>query len=173
MSTFFPKTTAQWHLEEPTVIRRFTLSLVEMAVLTGVTLRLYRALVSTQTSGSWVWFVALCFGILLLCAMATAHLANYPVQRWVWRAPLFVLIEVAAESLTSLLLIFVGREPSGTARAVWSDWLPLAGTTLWTRMVIVCGWALVLAFVVFVVRRTILREEKIEEEVVEEAATQA
>ena len=164
MSTLFPKHTVQWHFEEPTVLRRFSLNLVEMAALTGVVLRLYRALVTTQSSGSWVWVAAFTGGILLLCAMATLHLANYPLQRWVWRAPAFVAVEVAAEAITSLALIALNREPTGTARAEFGDWLPMMLNALWTRAVIVLAWALVLAGVVWLVRHTILREERIEEE---------
>ena len=172
MKHFFPKHTVQWHFEEPTVLRKFSLSLTEMAVLTGIALRLYRALVITHgTTSSWLWAGGtFALGLLLLCAMATVHLANYPLQRWVWRAPLFAAIEVAAESVTALFLIWLGREPSGSARAEWSDWLPMSAGTLWTREVIVCGWALFLAAAVFLVRRTILREQTVEEEVVEEAA---
>lgn len=170
MSTFFPKHTVQWHFEEPTIIRRFSLSLFEMAILTGITVRLYRALVITHGSTSWIWLGgSFAVGVLLLCAMATVHLANYPLQRWVWRAPLFALIEVAAESATALVLIWFGREPSGSARAEWSDWLPMAAGTLWTRELMVCGWALFLAGVVWIVRRTILREQPVEEETVEDA----
>lgn len=175
MSTFFPKHTVQWHFEEPTVLRRFTFNLYEVAVLTGITLRLYRSMVVTHGStSSWIWaggtFAA---GVLALCAMATVHLANFPLQRWVWRAPLFALIEVVAETLTAAVLIALGREPTGSARAEWSDWLPMAGGTLWTRMVIVCGWALILAAVVWIVRRTILREQKVEEDTPEDLAAQA
>jgi hypothetical protein len=173
MTTFFPKHSVQWHFEEPTILRRFSLNVWEMAVLTGVTLRLYRALIitSTASTSSWLWAGgAFALGLLLLCAAATIHLANYPLQRWVWRAPLFALVEVAAESATALLLIAFGREPSGAARAEWSDWLPMAAGTLWTRMITVCGWALFLAGVVWVVRRTILREERVEPEIVEDAA---
>ena len=55
MSTFFPKHTVHWHFEEPTILRRFSISIWEVAVLTGVTLRLYRALVITSGStSSWV-----------------------------------------------------------------------------------------------------------------------
>jgi hypothetical protein len=171
MSHFFPKHSVQWHFEEPTVLRKFSLSLAEMAVLTGISLRLYRALVTTHVSTSWLlWGGSVAFGVLVLCAMATVHLANYPIQRWVWRAPLFAALEAVAESATSLLLIWVGREPTGSARAEWSDWLPMAWGTLWLRILEVSVWALILAAVVSIVRRTILREQKVEEEVVEEAA---
>jgi hypothetical protein len=164
LSTLFPKHTVQWHFEEPTVLRRFSLNLWEMAALTGVVLRLYRAVVTTQSSGSWVWVAAFAGGILLLCAMTTLHLANYPLHRWVWRAPLFVLVEVAAEAITSLVLIALNREPTGTARAEFGDWLPMMLNALWTRALIVLAWALVLAAMIWVVRHTILREERIEEE---------
>ena len=171
MSHFFPKHTVQWHFEEPTVLRKFSLSLAEMAILTGVALRLYRALVITHGSGaSWLWIGgSFAFGLLVLCAMATIHLANYPLHNWLWRAPLFALIESAAESATALLLIWLGREPSGSTRAEWSDWLPMAGGTLWTRELIVIAWALIMAASVWIVRRTILREQKVEEEVVDDA----
>lgn len=165
MSQFFPKHTVQWHFEEPTVMRKFSLSLWEMAVLTGVTLRLYRALVITHATSSWLWAGGtFALALLLLCAMATVHLANYPVRRWVWRAPLFAAIESTAESVTALFLIWLGREPSGSTRAEWGDWLPMSWDTLWTREAVVCGWALVLAGVVSIVRRTILRQEAVEEE---------
>ncbi len=166
MSKFFPKQTVDWHFEEPTILRRFSLSLWEVAILTGITLRLYRALVITAGStSSWLWAGGtFAIGILVLCAAATVHLSNYPVQRWVWRAPLFAVVEVAAESVTALALIAVGREPLGSARAEWADWLPMTGTTLWTRVFVVCGWALLLSAMVWIVRRTILREQPVEEE---------
>lgn len=162
--SFFPKHTVQWHFEEPTALRRFSLSLVEMAVLTGIVLRLYRALVTMQSSGSWAWFAAVAGGLLLLCAMLTFHLANYPLHQWTWRAPLFAVVEVAAEAMTSLLLISVNREPAGTARAEFGDWLPMMWNALWTRGLVIVMWALLLAGAIWLVRRTILREEQIEEE---------
>lgn len=166
MSHFFPKQTVQWHFEEPTILRRFSISIWEVAILTGVTLRLYRALVITSGStSSWIFAGGtFALGLLLLCAAATVHLSNYPLQRWVWRAPAFAAIEVAAESATSLLLIWVGREPFGSTRAEWADWLPMAAQTLWTRVFTICIWALFLAAIVWIVRRTILREQPVEED---------
>jgi hypothetical protein len=169
--TIFPKHTVQW--EEPTIFRRFSLNLVEIAALTGITLRLYRALVTAGSTSSWIWAGGtFALGLLVLCAAATIHLANYPLQRWLWRAPLFALVEVAAESAMALLLIWFGREPLGSTRAEWSDWLPMLGSTLWTRMITVCGWAVFLAAAVWIVRRTIMREQPVEEEPIEDAAAQ-
>ena len=101
---------------------------------------------------------------VLLLGMATAHLANYPIHRWVWRAPLFVVMESAGEMLTSLLLLGIGREPYGTRRAELSDWPAMAAGTLLTRGVAVIVWALILAGVVMLVRRTIVMEEPEPEE---------
>jgi uncharacterized membrane protein len=169
MKNYFPKQPVQWHFEEPTVLRKFSLSLAEMAVLTGIALHLYQALLNTYASPIWM-LLGRALGVLVLCAMVTVHLANYPLQRWVWRAPLFAAIEVAAESAVSLVLIWLGREPMGSVRAEWSDWLPMTGGALTVRMLEVCSWALIMAGVVSVVRRTILREQKVEEEVVEDVA---
>lgn len=165
MKNYFPKHSVQWHFEESTALRRFSLSLWEMALLSGVTIRLYRALVISHGRTSWLWTGGtIAFGLLLLCAMTTIHLANFPLKRWVWRAPLFGALEAAAEALTSLLLIAAGREPIGSARAEWGEWPTMAWDTLWTRELVVCGWALLLAGVVSVVRRTIMRPGEVEEE---------
>jgi hypothetical protein len=102
--------------------------------------------------------------------MATMHLANYPLPRWMWRAPLFALVEVAAESVTSLVLIYLGREPFGSTRASWSDWLPMTFQSFWTRELTVCGWALLLAAAVWVVRRTVMKDEPVQDETPEEIA---
>ncbi|MGH7677571.1 MAG: hypothetical protein ACRENU_03820, partial [Gemmatimonadaceae bacterium] len=87
MATFFPKHSVQWHFEEPTILRRFSLNVWEMAILTGVVLRLYRALVITAGStSSWFWAGgSFALGLLLLCAAATIHLSNFPLNRWLWR----------------------------------------------------------------------------------------
>jgi hypothetical protein len=44
MSSFFPRHSVEWRLEEPQAFRRLSLSLVEMALLAGVILLLLRAL---------------------------------------------------------------------------------------------------------------------------------
>jgi len=161
--TIFPKHTVDWHFHEPTIVRRFTLNLWEMAILTGIALRLYRAVVINYQATNWVWLAAFSVGLLLLCAMATVHLANFPLNRWIWRAPLFAAMEVAAEMVTSLALIWFGREPHGTSRAEWTDWPSMFTDTLLTRELVVCAWAVLLAGVVWVVRQAILREPVDEE----------
>jgi hypothetical protein len=166
---FFPKDTVQWHIEEPTMFRRFSISMWEMALLTGVVLRLYRAVVLNYGATSWVWLGALFVGVLLFCAMATVHLANFPMRRWLWRAPLFALLEVSAESVTSLGLIWLGREPQGSTRAEFRDWFSMTMDTLVSRFMVVIAWGMFLAVVVMIVRKVVLRETP-EESAAEDAA---
>lgn len=161
--SFFPRQTIEWHIEEPRAFRRLSLSLVEMALLTGVLLHVYRSYVLTRGATGWLLFGgALAFGILFLLFMTTAHLANFPIQKWAWRAPAFAAIEWAGEMATGFLLILIGREPNGTVRAELHDWPSMAVGTLETRAATILIWSLLLAGIVQIVRR--LMAETIEEE---------
>lgn len=171
MPAFFPRHTVEWKLEEPPAFRRFSFSLVEMALVTGVVLRVYRSFALTHGSTSWLYLGgAFAVGLLFMLFMVTAHLANFPLQRWLWRAPLFGVTEVAGEMLTSLLLIAIGREPNGTVRAQWSDWAAMAGSALVMRALAIVLWALLLAGIVMLVRRTIVHQDERDDE--EEAPPQ-
>jgi len=86
-----------------------------MAIVTGVLVRIYRLLVLTHGSNNWIYLGStFAMWLIILLGMLTAHLANYPLQQYLWRAPLFAAIEVAAEMATSALLLTVGREANGT-----------------------------------------------------------
>ena len=160
MPTYFPKHTVQWKVEEPAAFRKLTLSVVEMGLLTGIVLRLYRALVLTHGSSSWIYFgLTAAFGALILFGMSTAHLANFTIRHWLWRAPLFAVLEIAGELLASLGLIALHREPWGTGRAAFSDWALMAGDLLVWRAVPIALFTLVLAGVVQIVRYLLLRHE--------------
>jgi len=160
MPTFFPRQTVELRLEEPKAFRRFSFSLVEMAIVTGVLLRVYRLLVLTHGSNNWLYLGGmLAVGMLFLLGMLTAHLANYPLHQYFWRAPLFALVEIVSEMATSALLIAVGREPNGTVRAHWDDWMGMGLNALLVRGLPIVLWGLVLAGVVQLVRRTIVHEE--------------
>jgi hypothetical protein len=125
-----------------------------MALVTGVLLRVYRSFVLTRGASGWVMFGGtLVLGLLFLLFMTTAHLANWPIQRWAWRAPAFALLECVGEMATSLLLIWVGREPYGSVRAEFHDWPSMAMGTLATRGLIIIVWTLLLAGIVQIVRR--------------------
>ncbi len=162
MADFFPRKTIAWEVvEDPAAIRRLSNSLPEMALLTGVPLRLYRAYVlshGSPESGLWVGTTLVLFAILLL-VMLTAHLANYTVRHWWWRAPMFAALEAGTEIMMSLALTAVGMEKIGSGVAELSDWLPGAAQVLMWRMALVIPFTVVLAVLVTVVRRILLSRE--------------
>ena len=72
MRHFFPRSATAWHLEEPAAFRKLSLSLLEMGVLAGVVLRLYRALVLglAGSAGFTALGGALAAGVAFLLVMA-------------------------------------------------------------------------------------------------------
>ncbi|MDB4914613.1 MAG: hypothetical protein JWM95_2257 [Gemmatimonadetes bacterium] len=155
MPPIFPRKTVEWRLEEPPAFRKLSLSLVEMAILAGIVLRVLRAFTFTYGRVGWVYYgLALVGGTFVLLGMTTAHLANFTVKSWVWRAPLFALVEVAGEMATSLLLIAMRREPEGTARADFHDWPSMSLRALVQSELSICLWALLLAGAIIFVRRS-------------------
>jgi hypothetical protein len=159
---FFPRKTIAWEVvEDPTAIRRLSNSLPEMALVTGVTLRLYRAYVLSHGSPESGWWVGstVVIGTVLLLAMLTVHLANFTVRHWWWRAPLFAALEAGTEIMMSLALTAMGLEKIGSGVAELSDWLPGATQVLAWRMVIIVPFTLLLAVVVTIVRRLLLASE--------------
>ena len=161
MADFFPRHSIAWKVEEPAALRRLTLSVVELGLLTGIVFRLVRALALAYgpagnlvfLGGVWVTLA------LLLCGAAAAHLGNYPISHWTWRVPAFAVLEVTGEMATSLLLIAVHRERIGTGRADWDDWPSMALYALLGRTLTLCVFALILAGVVQFVRSALLRRE--------------
>ena len=160
----FPRDTTVWSAMELPAWRAVTLSTVETAVLTGVTVRAFRALVLTyggrvDADAGWIYLAAtIGLGALLLCGMLTLHLSNFPVRRWPWRVLAFTLVETAAEMVVSAILIAVGREPLGTSgRAHWHDLPSVAMGTLVVRLLTFALFATVLAAVVQLVRVSLAR----------------
>jgi hypothetical protein len=161
MAPFFPQVTGAFRIEETPAFRRFTMSIVEMALVTGVVLRMGRALALTAGPNDNLVFIAaaVAAGLAWLCGMATLHLGNYTLTRWIWRAPTFVLIEAIAESLTSLALIALHREPLGSARATFADWPAITFSTFLWRLIAVLAYAAVLAGVVQLVRYALVKHD--------------
>jgi hypothetical protein len=156
MATYFPRSTNEIRSEDPSAFRALTLSVVEMGLLTGVVIRIFRSLVLTHGSNSWLYLGGMfAVGAIFMFAMTTIHLANFPLRRWVWRAPALGLLVAAGEMAASLLLIVAGREPSGSVRAELADWPGMAVSVLLYRMTAVCGWSLLLAAAVTVARRAL------------------
>ena len=156
MSSWFPRQSIDLTaIEEPRAFRRLSMSLVEMALITGIVLRLLRAVAYSTGRASWlVLGAATLVGVVILVGMATAHLANFSLRRWLWRAPVFALVTTAGAMATSLLLIALHREPEGTARAHFHDWPGLAMRFLLYSELTVCAWTAVLAGVILLIRRS-------------------
>ena len=150
-------------LEEPSVWRKLSLSLVAMAVLTGAGLRSYRALVLTfGWSDSWLWIAGTFIGgAMFLFLMATLHLGNFPTRAWWWRAPVFALAEATTEILVSLALTFLGLEVVGSMQATIEDWQVTSLRTLFFRFAGISLFALVLAVVSTVVRWLLLKKREV------------
>ena len=161
MSSLFPRDTTAWKsVEEPAAFRRLTMSLVEMAVITGVVLRLYRSIVLTHGADSWIYLGGtFALGAIFLFGMVTLHLGNYTVSRWVLRAPAFALVEMAAEMVTSAVLILLHREPFGSSRATFADLPMLASSLIVWRFMAIILFALALSGVVQAIRYLLLRRE--------------
>jgi len=155
MGKYFPRSTNEIRSDEPSAFRALTLSVAEMGLITGVMLRLFRSLVLTHGSNGWFYLGMFALGAVFLFAMTTVHLANFPLRRWLWRAPVLGALVAVGEMAASLLLIAVGREPNGSVRAELADWPGMAGSVLLYRVTAVCAWALLLAGAVIVVRNAL------------------
>ncbi|HMI55919.1 MAG TPA: hypothetical protein VK494_07025 [Gemmatimonadaceae bacterium] len=150
---------SEWDLEEPAAFTRIARSPVELALITGIVIRLFRAVVLTHGEATTSYLgAALVLGTLFLLGMATLHIGRFPVREWPWRAPLFAVFETAGEMVVSLILIGLHREPWGTARAEFTDWQPMATGVLFWRLLAVCLWALLLGATVQFVRGRVLKD---------------
>ena len=163
MNNWFPRHTADWRIEEPAALRKLTMSLAEMTIITGVSIRLLRSIALTYGGGeSWFYLGGtLALGVTILCGMLAAHLSNVTLRSWLWRAPAFALGETLAEVATSALLIAVHREPIGSReRAEFADLPAMAEATFLMRFAAIIGFALILAAVVYLVRYTLIKRER-------------
>jgi hypothetical protein len=150
---------SEWDLEEPEAFARIARSPLELALITGVVIRLFRAVVLTHGAATSSYlFASLVLGTLFLLGMATLHLGRFPVREWPWRAPLFAIFETSAEMAVSLVLIALHREPWGTARAEFTDWQAMATGVLFWRVLGVSVWALLLGTTVQFVRGRVLKD---------------
>jgi hypothetical protein len=151
--------TSEWDLEEPAAFARIARSPVELALITGVVIRIFRAVVLTHGEVTTSYLAAaLVLGTLFLLGMATMHLGRFPIREWPWRAPLFAIFETTGEMAVSLVLISLHREPWGTARAEFMDWQAMATGVLFWRVLGVSIWALLLGLTVSFIRGRVLKE---------------
>ncbi len=157
MVRFAPTNIGAWDAYEASAVRKFSRSLAAMGIVTGIAWRLCRALfLGTGPTGSPLFFGSvIALGVLVFFGMATLHLGNYPLKRWLWRVPVFALIEGLAEVATSALLIALGREPYGSTVAGWADIGSIAGTVLSTHILVLSMYGGILALVVQGIRRSV------------------
>ena len=148
-------------VREPAAFTRLARSLVDMALVTGVVARLYRAMVLSRSLNASGLYVAatLTIGALFLLAMATIHLSRYPLRDWIWRAPAFAALEGVSEMLVSAILIGLHRESLGTGAAHYHDWPGMALGTIGWRVITISLFSALLAGVVKWVRYALLRKE--------------
>jgi hypothetical protein len=150
---------SEWDLEEPAAFARIARSPFELALITGVVIRLFRAVVLTHGDATTTFLAAsLVLGTLFLLGMATLHLGRFPIREWPWRAPLFAVLETTGEMTVSLVLIALHREPWGTARAEFVDWQAMATGVVFWRVLAVSVWALLLGATVSFIRGRVLKD---------------
>ncbi len=148
----------EWDLDEPQSFKRIARSPVELAAITGILIRLFRALILTHGPvDSWAYLGAsLALGAIFLLTMATLHLGRFPVKEWPWRAALFAVVETAAEMGTSLALIAIHREPWGTVRAEYHDWQAMARGVAFWRFITLMLFALLLGATMHFIRTKLI-----------------
>ena len=148
-------------MREPPAFTKLARSLIDMALVTGIVARLYRALVLSRAespTGTYI-VVTLSIGAIFILLMASLHLGRYPLRDWLWRAPGFAAAEGAAEMVTSAVLIALNREPLGSGAAHFHDWPMMLVRTIGWRVVTISLFALLLATTVKWVRYLLLRRE--------------
>jgi hypothetical protein len=155
----FPRSTGSFPLSAPGSFRALSRNLVEMAAVVGVVARLGRSLVLGQdpAPGPLALTTVYVLGGALILGATALHLSNYSVRAWAWRAPAFVLVEVAAEMLVSLALTALGREPWGSTTAHLHDWPVIAARTMMFRALLVLPFILLLGAIVQLVRMWMVR----------------
>lgn len=151
----FPRQSIIWKLEEKTTLQRITLSLAWYGFGIGVVMRLYRwgalVLLAPESPGAVLGTIG--FGVILMCALATGHLANRSFRSWPWRVPAIGALIALGESVTSLVLTLLHQERLGRATATLADWPGAVVSILLSRVVIVTAFALVLSAVVVALRK--------------------
>lgn len=151
-----------WRPEEPTSFQRVAVSLIEMALITGLLLRLFRAVILTHGPADNLFYMggAFVLGTVFLLTMVTLHLAKLPLNQWLWRAPAFALLETTSEMITSGVLIALHREPLGSIRAEMHDLPAMAVSALLTRTVAISAFAFLLGLIVQRVRQATVRRDR-------------
>ena len=161
MPAFFPRHTGAYSVQDTQAFRTISMSTVEMAVITGIVLHTYRAIVLSAGAGrGWLYLGAtLVVGMVILFGLTTLHLGNYTLRQWIRRVPVFAIVEAATESLVAIGLIALGREPLGSTRATVADWPMIVQETFVWRVSAIIIFAVLLAGVVQIFRRVLVARD--------------
>jgi hypothetical protein len=148
-------------LQEPPAFTKLARSLIDMALVTGIVARLYRALVLSRADSPTGTYVVVTFslGAVFVLLMAALHLGRFSLREWLWRAPAFAAAEGVFEMITSAVLISLSREPLGSGAATFADWPHMFLRTVGWRIVTIVLFALLLAGIVKWIRFMLLRRE--------------
>lgn len=159
----FPVHTIEWKAEEQTALRRLSLSLPWFGLVSGVVLHAYRwaALSAFLPRELGAILVEVAVGVALMCGLTAAHLANFTLRSWRWRAPALGAFIALGESGASLLLTVLGQERLGRATATFAEWPASVVTILLTRVLVVSMFALILSVVVVALRKTVETETSV------------
>jgi hypothetical protein len=145
-----------------TLLARIPRSLIPMALVTGIVVHSYIWFVLARASVNFGWIgLLLAFSgrFVLLLGLATVYLGNHPVRQWIWRAPLFAVLEAAVEAVMVAILIKIGVERIGTEHAHARDWWSIVSDILIYHGIAILVFSLILAVVVQTVRYALLKHE--------------
>ena len=148
-------------VREPAAFTKLARSLIDMALVTGIVARLYRAMILSRAESPTGTYVIVTFsiGAIFVLLMTALHVGRFPVREWLWRAPGFAIAEGLFEMLTSAVLIALSREPLGTGAAHFHDWPMMLVRTVGWRLITISLFALLLAGIVKWVRYMLLKRE--------------
>ncbi len=148
-------------IEEPPAFTKLARSLIDMALVTGIVARLYRAMILSRAESPTGTYVIVTFsiGAIFVLLMTALHIGRFPLREWIWRAPGFAVAEGLVEMITSAVLIALSREPLGTGAAHFHDWPMMLVRTVGWRLVTISLFALLLAGIVKWVRYMLLKRE--------------
>jgi hypothetical protein len=161
MSPFFPESPFSGPRMD-SLIARIPRSLIPMALITGIVVHLYRVFVLASPTITFGWislFLAGAGEYVLLLSLTTVYLGNHPVRQWIWRVPLFTVVEWLVEAAAVAVLIRIRFERIGSEQARAGDLSSIVIDRLVWHGAAIITFSFILAVVVQTVRYALLKHE--------------
>jgi hypothetical protein len=161
MSPFFPERPFSGPRMD-SLIARIPRSLIPMALITGIVVHLYRVFVLASPTITFGWislFLAGAGEYVLLLSLTTVYLGNHPVRQWIWRVPLFTVVEWLVEAAAVAVLIRIRFERIGSEQARAGDLSSIVIDRLVWHGAAIITFSFILAVVVQTVRYALLKHE--------------